>query len=397
MSMAAPVLIAGGGIGGLATAIALAQRGIPARVLERRSRLSEAGAGIQIGPNGVRALRRLGADRLLAASAARPSAITVRDGAGGTVLARLPLGDWIEKRHGAPYWVAHRRDLQTALLERTAELPLASITTGFAVADVEITNIGVRVRSDAGDAAEGIALVAADGQFSRLRRDHFTSTALGFSGKTAARTVLSAEDAAGLPDITAVGVWLAPDAHVVHYPVRAGREIAVVVIIDENWQEEDWGAPADRSRLMAALEHFSPQLQTALAAAPDWRRWALLDADPLSTWSRGRVTLLGDAAHPIQPFLAQGGAMALEDALTLADCLHANSANAEAAFLAYENARKRRTARVVSASRRNGRIYHLSGLAALARNAVLRTLPGARVLASFDWLYGWTAGGERED
>lgn len=387
--MAAPVLIAGGGIGGLASAIALAQHGIASRVLERRTEFSESGAGIQLGPNAVRALRRLGVDRLLAPQAAKPSEIVVHDGASGKVLTRLPLGDWIEARHGAPYWVAHRRDVQSALLARAAELSLVTLATGFAVSRVQTADRSVRVHSEAGDTADGIALIAADGQFSHLRRQHFQAPPLTFSGKTAARTVLTAGSVAGLLDTACTGVWLAPDAHVVHYPVRAGREIAVVVIIDEDWQEEDWGAPVDRGRLMTTLTGFSPRLLQTLHHAPEWRRWALFDADPLPSLTSGPVTLLGDAAHPILPFLAQGGAVALEDAVTLADCLHANPSNAAAAFLAYENARKPRTVRVVAASRRNGRMFHMSGLSALARNAVLRTLPGARVMAGFDWLYGW--------
>jgi salicylate hydroxylase len=387
MSTAAPVLIAGGGIGGLAVAIAVAQHGIAARVLEQRAEFSEAGAGIQLGPNGVHALERLGVRHMLAPHVATPSAIVVHEGTAATVLARLPLGDWIEARHGAPYWVAHRRDLQTALLARARELPLVAITTGFAVSHIAETAAGVCAHGEAGGRAEGSALIAADGVFSRLRRTHFNAPSLVFSGKTAARTVLDAGAVAGMLDIAATGVWLTPNAHVVHYPVRAGREIAVVAIIDEDWREEDWGAPVDRDALMRKLAHFSPQLLGALSHASEWRRWALFDADPLPSWTRGRATLLGDAAHPILPFLAQGGTMALEDAVTLGDAI-SNEPDMAAAFLAYETARRARTARVVSASRRNGRIYHLSGLATLARNAVLRTVPGASLMAGLDWLYG---------
>jgi salicylate hydroxylase len=389
MSAAAPVLIAGGGIGGLATAIALAQHGIAARVLEQRAEFSEAGAGIQLGPNGVCALRHLGVDRLLEPHVAKPSEIVVHDGAAATILARLPLGDWIEARHGAPYWVAHRRDLQAALLARAAELPLLAITTSFAATHVEATSAGVRARSETGEVADGAALIAADGQFSRLRQTHFHAPPLTFSGKTAARTVLDAGIVASMLDTASTGVWLAPNVHVVHYPVRAGREIAVVAIIDEDWREEDWGAPVDRAGLMRKLARFSPRLLGALERASEWRRWALFNAESLPSWTRGRVTLLGDAAHPILPFLAQGGVMALEDAVTLADCVHQQPDAIEAAFRAYEHARKVRTARVVNASRRNGRIYHLSGLAALARNAVLRSVPGTRIMAGLDWLYGW--------
>lgn len=389
MSTVAPVLIAGGGIGGLAAGIALAQCGIEVRILERRNELSEAGAGIQLGPNAVRVLRRLGVADKLAPRIARPLEIVVHDGASASVLARLPLGEWIERQHGAPYWLAHRRDVQAALLARAAELPLLRVTAGFAVVRVETARDRVKAESETGDTAEGGALVVADGQFSRLRREHFGAPPLRFCRKTAARTVLDASTAADLLDASCTGVWLAADAHVVHYPVRAGRDIAVVAIIDEDWQDEEWGAPADRDQLMAKLACFAPRLADALGRARDWRRWALFDAEPLRSWSDGRVALLGDAAHPTLPFLAQGAAMALEDAVTLAECLHEKAGATDAAFDAYQQLRMPRTARVMAASRRNGSVYHLSGLAALARNAALRTLSGARVMARYDWLYGW--------
>jgi salicylate hydroxylase len=175
----------------------------------------------------------------------------------------------------------------------------------------------------------------------------------------------------------------------VHYPVRAGREIAVVVILDEDWQEEDWSAPADIAKLQEALARFAPALREGLAAARDWRRWALFDGDQLDTWSRGRVTLLGDAAHPLLPFLAQGGSLALEDAVTLAEALAEAGDHVEGALATYEKARRMRTARVMAAARRNGRVYHLSGVAALARNAALRILPPERIIMGYDWIYGW--------
>lgn len=389
MTASAPVLIAGGGIGGLATAIALAGHGVSSRVLERRAQFSEAGAGIQLGPNGVHALRRLGIAGDLAPSAGQPREIKVFSGGSGAVLTRLPLGNWIEARHGAPYWVAHRQDLQAALLAGAKRSNLIELAPGFDV--VRFVNAGGTVRAECenGTSAEGHALVCADGVFSRLRAQIVPEVRLRFAGKTAARAVLDAAAADPVLDAGAVGVWMGPDAHVVHYPVRAGREIAVVVIIDEDWQEEDWSAPADPARLGQALAPFAPALRNALASAGDWRRWALFDSDPLATWSRGRVTLLGDAAHPLLPFLAQGGSLALEDAVTLAGALAAAGENVESALATYENARRPRTARVMAAARRNGRVYHLSGIAALARNAALRALPPERIMAGYDWVYGW--------
>lgn len=389
MTASAPVLIAGGGIGGLATAIALAGHGIPSRVLERRAQFSEAGAGIQLGPNGVRVLRRLGIDTHLAPNAGRPREIKVFAGGSGAILTRLPLGDWIEARHGAPYWVAHRQDLQLALLAGARRSGLIELVPGFDV--VRFADDGGRVRAEARDGvrADGRALVCADGVFSQLRGQIVHSVRLRFAGKTAARAVLDAAAANAVLDAGAIGVWIAPDAHVVHYPVRGGREIAVVVILDEDRQAEDWSAPADLARLRAALTPFAPALRDALSPIGDWRRWALFDCDPLAAWSRGRVTLLGDAAHPLLPFLAQGGSLALEDAVTLADALAAAEEGVEGAIAAYEKARRTRTARVMAAARRNGRVYHLSGVAALARNAALRAVPPERIVAGYDWIYGW--------
>lgn len=388
MTAALPVLIAGGGIGGLATAIALARHGVASRVLERRTQFSEAGAGIQLGPNGVRVLRRLGVEADLAPLVGQPREIRVFAGGSGAILSRLPLGDWIEARHGAPYWVAHRQDLQSALLAGARRSGLIELVPGFDVARFADTGEAVRVETDDGNSADGRALICADGVFSRLRPQIVQRARLRFAGKTAARTVL---DAAAAPQLDAevVGVWMAPDAHVVHYPVRAGREIAVVLILDEDWQEEEWSAPADIAKLQQALARFAPALRDTLSGAKDWRRWALVDCDPLPAWSQGRVSLLGDAAHPLLPFLAQGGSLALEDAVTLAKALAEAGEDIEGALTTYEEARLFRAARVMTAARRNGRIYHLSGVAALARNAALRTLPASRIMAGYDWLYGW--------
>ncbi len=391
MTASAPVLIGGGGIGGLATAIALAGHGIPSRVLEKRSEFSEAGAGIQLGPNGVRVLRRLGIEADLAPSVGRPREIKVYSGGSGAVLTRLPLGDWIEARHGAPYWVAHRQDLQAALLAGAQRSDLIQLVPRFDVVGFSDEGGAVLAEARHGARADGRALVCADGVFSQLRAQIAPDARLRFAGKTAARAVLDAAGAHAVLDAGAIGVWMAPSAHVVHYPVRAGREIAVIVIIKETWQEEDWSAPADPAKLRAALAPFAPALQTALAPATDWRRWALFDCDPFATWKRGRVALLGDAAHPLLPFLAQGGSLALEDAVTLADALAGAGEDIERALAAYEQARRARTVRVMATARRNGRVYHLSGVAALARNAVLRALPPERIMASYDWVYGWKA------
>jgi salicylate hydroxylase len=209
-----------------------------------------------------------------------------------------------------------------------------------------------------------------------------------FAGATATRPVIPASAAGRLADTT-IGLWLGPGANVAHYPVRGGTEIAVVVITTEDWQGRQWDAEADRSVLLERIGAFHASLVEPLAAATSWRKWALYWLPELPRWSTGRITLMGDAAHPMLPHLAQGGVLALEDAVVLADCVAAHPHNEPLAFRAYELQRRARARRVQAASRRNGRIYHLGAPFSWARNAALRVLPGERLIAGLDWLYGW--------
>ncbi len=397
MAPQSPVLIAGGGIAGLSLALALARLDIASHIVERRNAFSEAGAGIQISPNGVRALDVLGLRAALEPLAGRPREILVHAGASGRVLKRLPLGDWIEGRHGAPYLVAHRRELQAILLEAVRSQPLIQIATGFEASGFQEADHGIRLHDALGRAIEGRALVGADGIFSGVRKRLHPKIALRFAGRTATRTVISADRVQGLIDPAATGVWLAPDSHVVHYPVRAGSEIAVVVISAEAWpgtgSETGWSAPASPEMLAAALQSYAPRLRQALELAADWRKWALFEAPALPTQGQGALTLIGDAAHPVLPFLAQGGALALEDAVTLASLIAAYGTDIRAAFRAHEHLRHQRTTAIAAAARRNGQIYHLSGMAGHVRDIALRVLPARRIMAGYDWVYGWRPGG----
>jgi salicylate hydroxylase len=393
-SRKAPALIAGGGIGGLAAALALARVGWPSVIAERRTGWSEAGAGIQLSPNGVRALAQFGVAPRLESLAGKPREIVVRDAATAHVLQRLPLGDWIARRHGAPYWQVHRRDLQAALLAAISEEPLISVLHGFDVTAFASDEDNIRLEARDGRSITGSLLVGADGVFSGVRQQLFSSPMPRFSGRTAARTVIPAPAgtrASTLLSEASTGVWLAPGAHIVHYPVRGGREIAVVVVRTEAWSAPGWSEPVASDEIERAVEHVAPQFATALGKSHSWRRWALFEAEPLTRWSKRRVTLIGDAAHPTMPFLAQGGSLALEDAATLAACLSSvqDASGIPAALAAYETARLDRCRRVVSAARRNGVIFHLSGPAAFARNFAMRALSGERVMAGYDWVYGW--------
>jgi len=391
MADEAPILIAGGGIGGLALAVALARRGRASIVLERQEALAAAGAGIQLGPNGVRALRSLGLAETLKPWVGEPEAIETFAGASGRRLARLPLGRWIAARHGAPYWAAHRGDLHRVLAEAAAADPLVEIRTGFEVSSVQQTSAQVTVTASAGRSLSGPVLAGADGLWSAVRHALAPEAAPRPAGATATRTVIPVAEAGRLAT-GSVGLWLGGDAHAVHYPVRGGSEIAVTVIAREGWQGREWDAVADAGALRQRLARFHPGLAQVLAppAGPQhaWRKWALNTMPILPAWVRGRIVLIGDAAHPMLPYLAQGGALALEDAVVLADCVH-DAVDACSALARFQAQRAARARLVQAASRRQGRIYRLAPPFAWARDAVLAVAPGPWLMAGLDWLYGW--------
>jgi salicylate hydroxylase len=386
--MPEPVLIAGGGIGGLALALALAKMGRRSTVLEQRNSFGGAGAGIQLGPNGVRVLQRLGVAEALRPAVGVPDALAVHHGTTGRTLAVLPLGRWIQARHGAPYWVVHRGDLNAVLADAAAAEPLITLQPGFALSSLVETEAAVRVKSTADDVLVGRALVGADGLWSATRHVIAPNHAPQFVGSTATRTIIPVAQAGRLA-LPAVGLWLSPGANVVHYPVRGGSEIAAVVIAAEEWRGRDWEAATDRTTLIKRLCPFHASLAEPLATAAEWRKWALYRLPSLPHWVAGRVALIGDAAHPMLPHLAQGGVLALEDAVTLADQLAAHPDDEPHAFLAFEAKRRRRAQRVEAMSRLNGRVYHLAPPLSWARDGLLRLLPGSWLMAGYDWLYGW--------
>jgi salicylate hydroxylase len=394
MTGAAPILIAGGGIGGLALALALARFNHRSIVLERQEAPAEAGAGIQLGPNGVRALQHLGVGEALRPWVGEPQAIEVHAGGSGRLLSRLPLGAWIAARHGAPYWVAHRGDLYRVLSAAAGADPLIEIRTGFEVAAVTETAGEVTIADKAGRRLSAPLLVGADGLWSAVRQALVPGCAPRPAGATATRTVIPA-DRAGPLARAAVGLWLSPEAHVVHYPVRGGREIALVVIAREKAAAErrGWDGEVDAARLRRRLAPFHAGLREVLlpgsGQAWPWREWTLYILPPLPTWGHARTVLIGDAAHPMLPYLAQGGALALEDAVVLAHCLHAAADDPGAAVARFQELRARRARRVQAASVRQGRIYGLAPPLSWARDLAFRVAPGSWLMAGLDWLYGW--------
>jgi salicylate hydroxylase len=394
MTGAAPILIAGGGIGGLALALALARLGHRSTVLERQEAPAEAGAGIQLGPNGVRALQYLGVGEALRPWLGVPEAIEVHAGASGRLLARLPLGAWIAARHGAPYWVAHRGDLYRVLSAAAGAEPLIEVRTGFEAAAVTETAEQVTVADKAGRRLAAPLLVGADGLWSAVRQALVPGCVPRPAGATATRTVIPAGRAGPLAR-AAVGLWLSPEAHVVHYPVRGGREIALVIIAREKAAPErrGWDGDVDAARLRRRLAPFHAGLREVLMPASEqawpWREWTLYTLPTLPTWGRTRTVLIGDAAHPMLPYLAQGGALALEDAVVLADCLHAAADDPGAAVARFHELRALRARRVQAASVRQGRIYGLAPPLSWGRDLAFRLAPGPWLMAGLDWLYAW--------
>lgn len=384
-----PVLIAGAGIGGLACSLALARRGITSHVCERREVFAEEGAGIQLGPNGTRILDALGVAGVLEPMTASPDALAVMDGVSGKRLARLPLGEWMRSRYGAPYWTAHRADLHAALLKRVRSEPLVRLSMGAGVTTVDQTEGEVTAHLASGASLSGAALVAADGIRSMLRGPAFTTDRPGFSGKSAARAVIPAKLLPQGLDRNSVHIWLRPNSHVVHYPVRGGQEIAIIVVLEDQEPSEDWGAPVLPSWLHQYTSQYPAELSDLMHKPEWWRKWALPALPPIPRWASGRVALLGDAAHPTFPFLAQGAVLALEDGMVLARCLATFGKDVRQALLRYESERRPRARAVVAQAESNGRIYHLDGLLARARNTVLATVPSDLLMRRYDWVYGW--------
>lgn len=383
------ILIAGGGIGGLSAALALAQAGVPVQVLEQAEQFSEAGAGVQLGPNAVHVLRGLGVADRLAPRALAPEGVHLFDAHAGECLATVPLGPMAELRYGAPYWVAHRADLQSALLEMARANDNIVITQPFRVARCVQDGAAVRAFAEGGAEAAGGALIGADGWRSCVRADVGANGAPLYSGKTAWRLMVPFADAPAALRQRAVGLWLSPRAHMVHYPVRGSAEVNIVVIVDDRDAPQGWNAPGEAGELVRQLAGWPKAITRFLGERTGWRRWALHDMPPPRRWSRGRITLLGDAAHPVLPFLASGGVLAIEDAAVLAREMAAAKGDAAMAFAAYAAKRRPRAAQVQMRSRRMGRIYHMGGMMRWSRNQVLTARGPQNLLARNDWLYGY--------
>lgn len=384
------VLIAGGGIGGLAAALACLRAGWSVELLEQASAFGEVGAGIQLGPNVVRILQDWGLAQGLQRVAAYPSQLEVRNAVSAEQLAVYPLGKVVEKRYGAPYISIARADMHALLLDAVRMQPGAVLHLEARVEDIASNDDGVRVQTAQDLSFEAPLLIGADGLWSQVRKHVVDDGAPRVTGHLAFRAMLP-QSALPVPlRSQVVTAWMGPDFHAVHYPVRAGEWLNVVCIVHGKvtGDPQSWDHSANAHELRSRMALARGPLRDLIYAIDHWRLWPLNDRAPMASaaeHAKGRIALLGDAAHPMRPYLAQGAGMAIEDAAALARCIEETPLEIPHALQRYAEMRWQRNARVQARAIRNGQIYHLKGLAQVGRDLSLKLL-GARLI-DVPWLY----------
>jgi 2-polyprenyl-6-methoxyphenol hydroxylase-like FAD-dependent oxidoreductase len=383
-----PLLVAGGGIGGIAAALALVRRGFDVKVLEQAPRLGEIGAGIQLGPNGFAAFDALGIGEIARSRAVYTDEMVMHDAIDERCVGRIPTGAAFRARFGNPYAVIHRADVHDSLLEGAVASGRIEVATGTAVSAVAQDAGGVTVTDSAGGQHRGAALIGADGVKSAVRRQYVGDEAR-VSGHVVYRAVVDKDDFPADLRWNAASIWVGPNCHLVHYPLRGGEQYNVVVTFHSRDKEEWSVREGSRAEVQSYFDGISPRARQLIDLPRDWKRWATADREPIAQWNFGRVTLLGDAAHPTLQYLAQGACMAMEDAVTLGEALRVRDNDFAAAYALYQRSRVARTARVVLSAREMGRIFHAKGVERLVRNDLWKDRTPERFYDAMEWLYGW--------
>jgi 2-polyprenyl-6-methoxyphenol hydroxylase-like FAD-dependent oxidoreductase len=388
-------LVAGGGIGGLACAIALAREGFRARVLEQATEFAEIGAGIQLGPNLVRALDHLGLKERVLADAWLPDNLMVRDALDGSRITCIPVGEGFRERFGQPYALTHRADLLDVLVEACRAEANVELRTDRRVDTIADGGGRVVVGLEGGDTVEGRGLIGADGLWSRVREHVVGDGPPRAVGHIAYRAVLRGDDVPRelwSPDMT---VWLGPRTHLVHYPLRRGELYNLVAVFHSDRYSEGYDTAGETDELWRHFRGEHVAVRTLLERIESWRYWVLCDREPRRGWTRGAVTLLGDAAHPMLQYLAQGAAMAVEDAVCVAHELADADGDPTIAFPRYEERRVLRTGRAQIMARVYGDVFHAADVAKELRNAWLAARTPEQGWAGMAWLYDYDPAADR--
>ncbi|MEZ5870483.1 MAG: 3-hydroxybenzoate 6-monooxygenase [Nitratireductor sp.] len=391
MSKTQPILIAGGGIGGLATAMGLAQKGFPTIVLEKAASLGEIGAGIQLGPNAFHAFDYLGVGDAARAMAVYIDSLRLMDAMSGDEITRIPLDDAFRARFKNPYAVVHRGDLHGVFLKACMAHPLVELRTSSEVAGYEQDGTSVTAILGDGSRVTGSALIGADGLWSNIRKQLVGDGRPRVSGHTTYRSVIATEEMPEDLRWNAATLWAGPKCHIVHYPLSGWKMFNLVVTYHNDAPEPVAGKPVSHEEVRKGFEHVNPVARQIIERGKDWKLWVLCDRDPVMNWVDGRVALLGDAAHPMLQYFAQGACMAMEDAVCLSAEMEAGSGDVERVLQGYQQRRRLRTARVQLQSREIGQhVYHPAGAHAELRNTVMKAKSADDWYDIIEWLYGST-------
>jgi 2-polyprenyl-6-methoxyphenol hydroxylase-like FAD-dependent oxidoreductase len=384
---ASPFIVAGGGIGGLAAALVLARHGHAVNVLEQSDAFGEIGAGIQLGPNAFRMFEHLGLTGAIDRVAYFPPHLVMRDVRSGELVVKSPVGAHARAEHGYPYGVIYRADLHQVLLDACRAWPTIGLHVHSKVVSFTQTDSSVEVQLADGRRIGGQALIGADGLWSRVRESIVADGKPRVSGHIAYRAVLpmgQVPEHLRSPDVT---LWGGEKTHLVHYPLRRGELFNLVAVFHSDRYEEGWNTFGDPEELNLRFQHAAPRVLELLGKIDTWKMWVLCDREPVANWSQGRATLLGDAAHPMLQYLAQGASMAIEDAVTLGAALKQSPADVPAAFRTYQQARYLRTGRVQLTARFYGDIYHASGVTRELRNRLFQSGDESAGFIGTQWLY----------
>ncbi len=385
-----PVLVAGGGIGGLAAALALVRQGFEVQVLEQAAEIGEIGAGIQLGPNAFHAFDALGVGEKARGRAVYTDEMVMHDALDETLVGRIPTGEAFRKRFRNPYAVIHRVDVHLSLLEGAQETGRVAFFTSTRVERIEQDDASVTVFDQNGRAFRGQALIGADGVRSVVRAQYVNDPPR-VTGHVVYRAVIDKQDFPQNLQWNAASIWVGPNCHLVHYPLRGGEQYNVVVTFHSR-EKEEWGVTeGSPEEVQSYFQGICPKARQLIDLPKSWKRWATADREPIADWTFGRATLLGDAAHPTTQYMAQGACMALEDAVTLGEALRVHGNDFAKAFDLYQRSRIARTARIVLSSREMGRIYHAKGVERLVRNDLWKGRSPERFYDAMEWLYGWNA------